>query len=544
MNRNSLALLACALVAAFCFRWVGQTAFAEPMGGTVTELSATYDPSTGKVQITGSATALERGIVVVEIHTPTGALLYFGSATVNLNGDFATSVTVGTLEQGAYTIRSADYAGGVYRSATFAVTKADPPSPPPSDVSGPPSPQTRESQVVSSSGVVTSTTGVVGTMDTSGGATMNVSHADLCDAVTAALEEASKVGAGSVHIEIRGEANSDVTSCRTIIPKLSVDLMATSSVNRLTVSTPVASLSFDERALGKIHESASQDVVVHAALVDRETMTDEVKEVVGDRPVFRFSVTSGNDTISEFSGTVTVSLPYTLQPGEDPDAVVIYRLSSEGEPELVKDCSYDLATGTVAFRTDHFSIYAVGYNEITFADVPQDAWYSRAVRFIAARNITEGVGDGNFAPMEHLTRAQMLVLTMRAYVLPPVEDRDGNFADAGDAYYTGYLAAAKKLGISDGVGDNLFEPDREITSQEMFVMLHRTLVAVNRVPPEKAVNGLSSFEDAATFAPWAQDAAQSLVRAGIIQGAAGRLNPMEIATRARMAQVLFRLFSD
>ncbi len=373
---------------------------------------------------------------------------------------------------------------------------------------------------------------------------MNVSHADLCDAVTAALEETSKVGAGSVHIEIRGEAGADVTSCRTIIPKPSVDLLAASSVNRLTVSTPVASLSFDERALGTIRESASQDVVVHGALVDAGALSDEVKKVVGDRPVFRFSVTSGNDTISEFSGTVTVSVPYTLQPGEDPDAVVMYRISSEGESELVKDCSYDPATGTVTFRTDHFSVYAVGYNKITFADVPEDVWYSRSVRFIAARNITEGVGDGNFAPLEHLTRAQMLVLTMRAYGISPTADLADNFTDAGDTYYTGFLAAAKQLGICDGVGDNLFEPDREITSQEMFVMLHRTLVAIDRVPPEKAVNGLSSFEDAATFAPWAQEAADSLVRAGIIQGAAGRLNPMEIATRARMAQVLFRLLSD
>lgn len=43
-------------------------------------------------------------------------------------------------------------------------------------------------------------------------------------------------------------------------------------------------------------------------------------------------------------------------------------------------------------------------------------------------------------------------MLMKAYGIAPDTNPEDNFADAGDTYYTGYLAAAKRLGISAGVG--------------------------------------------------------------------------------------------
>lgn len=57
---------------------------------------------------------------------------------------------------------------------------------------------------------------------------------------------------------------------------------------------------------------------------------------------------------------------------------------------------------------------------------------------------------------------QFIVLLMNAYSIAPDAKPADNFADAGDTWYTGYLAAAKRLGISAGVGNNMFAPGKEI----------------------------------------------------------------------------------
>ena len=115
------------------------------------------------------------------------------------------------------------------------------------------------------------------------------------------------------------------------------------------------------------------------------------------------------------------------------------------------------------FTTNHFSEYAVGYNKVSFSDVKTGAWYENAVDFAAARGIVTGTGNGNYSPDGNLTRAQLLVMLMRAYGIEPDTDLSGNFSDAGDTYYTGYLAAAKRLGITEGLGNNLYAPDKQIT---------------------------------------------------------------------------------
>jgi hypothetical protein len=66
-------------------------------------------------------------------------------------------------------------------------------------------------------------------------------------------------------------------------------------------------------------------------------------------------------------------------------------------------------------------------------------------------------------------------MLMKAYGITADPNTSNNFSDAGNTYYTGYLAAAKRLGISAGVGDNLFAPSQELTRQEMFTLLYNTL---------------------------------------------------------------------
>jgi hypothetical protein len=67
-------------------------------------------------------------------------------------------------------------------------------------------------------------------------------------------------------------------------------------------------------------------------------------------------------------------------------------------------------------------------------------------------------------------------MLMKAYGIAPDTNPEDNFADAGDTYYTGYLAAAKRLGISAGVGN----PDHTIEQLYASISLTQPAYLVPR----------------------------------------------------------------
>ena len=48
-----------------------------------------------------------------------------------------------------------------------------------------------------------------------------------------------------------------------------------------------------------------------------------------------------------------------------------------------------------------------------FSDVPEGAWYAEAIRWAVGAGVTNGVGEGRFAPNEKCTRAQIVTLLYR-----------------------------------------------------------------------------------------------------------------------------------
>ncbi len=132
-------------------------------------------------------------------------------------------------------------------------------------------------------------------------------------------------------------------------------------------------------------------------------------------------------------------------------------------------------------------------------------------------------------------------MLMKAYGIAPDTNPTDNFSDAGRTWYTGYLAAAKRLGITSGTGGNMFLPGKEITRQEMFTLLCNTLKIIGQMPAGSSRRTLSDFSDAGQIAPWAKDSMAFVVQTGIAGGSGGRLNPTGVTTRAEMAQVLKNL---
>lgn len=377
-----------------------------------------------------------------------------------------------------------------------------------------------------------------------GKAVAAISDTVIKAALDKALTEAAKQDANTdIAIKLEITATADAKAVEVALTGESLTKLVDSKADILTVSTPIGTMSFDKNTVSSISKQAAGTVTITAIKVETSTLTEEVQQKVGDRPVVSFDINSGDKAISQFGGNVTVTIPYTLKAGENPKAIVAYYINTAGKLETVRNCKYDPTMGTVTFMTTHFSKYAVGYNKVDFNDVAGSVWYNDAVTFAAARGITSGVGNGNFGSDTTVTRAQTLVMVMKAFGINPDENTENNFSDAGDTYYTGYLSAAKRLGITSGVGNNMFAPEKEVTRQEMFTLVYKTLKSLDELPTVDVVKDLTDFKDAENVSDYANEAMTFFVKTGVISGSNGNLLPVDKASRAQFVQILFNIMT-
>ena len=323
------------------------------------------------------------------------------------------------------------------------------------------------------------------------------------------------------------------------------DLSTAGQQGSLTVDTDKGSITVPSNMLTGVAGADGNKAQITIGQGDKDNLPDDVKEAIGDRPLVQLTLSiDGKRTgWNNPAAPVTVSIPYapTAAELEHPESIVVWYIDGSGEVVTIPNGHYDPATGTVIVDVTHFSDYAVAYNKVIFNDVAAGVWYDKAVSFIAAREITAGTGHGKYSPEAKLTRGEFIVLMMRAYGISPDTNPADNFADSGSTYYTGYLAAAKRLGISAGVGDNLYAPGREITRQEMFTLLYNALKVIGQLPQGDSGKTVLDFSDASQIDEWAGEAMAAFVATGTIGGSNGSLTPLSTTTRAEMAQVLYNL---
>lgn len=138
----------------------------------------------------------------------------------------------------------------------------------------------------------------------------------------------------------------------------------------VSISGDVGTVTISPEVASTLSDSDSA-VSVSVATGNRAAMNSAQQRVIGDSPVFELNATAGNESIHQLGGTVTVTVPYTLQPGDDPDSITVFYVDSDGNLEP-KVTTYDPITYTITFVTDHFSYYMIGTTQQTPTDEGDD----------------------------------------------------------------------------------------------------------------------------------------------------------------------------
>ena len=172
-------------------------------------------------------------------------------------------------------------------------------------------------------------------------------------------------------------------------------------------------------------------------------------------------------------------------------------------------------------------------------------WAANSVDFMYMNDIIKGNNTKNpklFGPGAKMTRAMLVTVLYRAAGEPSVTGITNKFTDnkQGKYYYNAVLWASNK-GIVNGATATTFDPDGNITREQIAAILYRYAGSPS------VTGSLSGYSDQAQVSSFAVTAMQWAVGSGIITGVTSggktTLSAKGNATRAQVAVMLHRFLT-
>jgi|GEM_PF-952548 len=367
------------------------------------------------------------------------------------------------------------------------------------------------------------------------------------DTVSKALEKAKVDERGTkvitVEIEkVEGVKNYTLNLPRTVLASDKLD-------TKIEIKTPVGSIVVPSNMFAGRMDITDENIGIEIEALDEiENMDMELKNKIGSRPIIDIKAKAGNREIkwNNRKAPVTVSVDYVPTASElvDHEHIVVLYIDDSGKSVSVPSGRYAKAEGKVKFNTTHFSKYAVAFVKETFNDISNYAWATKQIEVLASKGIINGTSKElkTFAPAKNITRADFIILLVKALDLNEVVD--SNFTDVNEnKYYYEAVGIAKKLGITDGIGNNMFNPEAEITRQDMMVLVEKALKIAQKEVADADASYIQSYNDASNVSGYAADSVAALVKDGIVKGSGNNLDPKGKSTRAQVAAIMYLIYN-
>ncbi len=175
--------------------------------------------------------------------------------------------------------------------------------------------------------------------------------------------------------------------------------------------------------------------------------------------------------------------------------------------------------------------------DIPFTDVPDNAWYRRAVGYAWENSLFSGTSDTTFSPETGMTRGMFVTVLGRKTGIDTDDYMRYRFLDTKlGEYYAPYVEWAAEYSIVSGTDKTDFSPNQRITREQMAAILYRYA--------QKTGNDISyseekyfGFSDTDKVSNYAKTAMMWATSQGVLNGSNGKLDPQGTATRAQVAQV-------
>jgi len=176
-----------------------------------------------------------------------------------------------------------------------------------------------------------------------------------------------------------------------------------------------------------------------------------------------------------------------------------------------------------------------------FTDISGHAWAAESIEALGAKGIVAGKGNRLFAPDDYITRAEFVKIIVGALEI----ESDGetlDFSDVPTSHWAyDYVKNASGAGVVNGISDDEFGTELNITREDMAVMCLR---AVKHKGISADTAKTLSFADEKQISDYAKEAVGIMSAMGIINGRENNsFCPKELLTRAEAAKVIYLLMS-
>ena len=149
------------------------------------------------------------------------------------------------------------------------------------------------------------------------------------------------------------------------------------------------------------------------------------------------------------------------------------------------------------------------------------------------------MGGGLFQPDGTLTRAMFVTMLAGLSGVDEADYPGSTFSDVSvGQWYAPSVAWAASEGIVSGTGSGRFEPNRNITRQEMAQIMAGYLAWKGVDTHPTADPSAYNIPDRADIAPWALDSVCFCYEKGLLSGGDHGFAPLDNATRAQACVVL------
>ena len=249
--------------------------------------------------------------------------------------------------------------------------------------------------------------------------------------------------------------------------------------------------------------------------------------------------------VKNFTERVTRLIPMPSYMTSIPDNWGVFRYNeTSGRFEFVPHTAEII--GGVVYAVVYSTmngLYVVAENTIVFSDVNPGEWYTNYIEKAASKRLVQGIGQNQYDPERNVTRAEFVQMTVNALQLPGFAVNTKSYGDVspGEWYYDAIMKARSE-GLLEKFTGNNFYPGQAITREEMAAILAAAARREKLTSNAPQANLSQMFSDYGQINQNYAADIELVYRLGIMQGVGnGMFSPKGTTTRAQAATVQIRL---
>ncbi|MBS7525873.1 S-layer homology domain-containing protein [Fusibacter paucivorans] len=325
------------------------------------------------------------------------------------------------------------------------------------------------------------------------------------------------------------------------------DMAKNASDNKLSLSFGDIDLANSERidlsGIAKAYDNVSKVSLVLdqvAIELSKETgtaLSNKVLDLTFADKKLKFDWETLTKAPKDLREPVKITLP--LDANENGAQATVYRIDETGTIASVGGYFSD---GNVSFFADKPGEYYVANNTVAFEDLGlNDYWAAKKVQRLGNLGIIGGTSVTTFDPSAPITRAQFATLATKMMKFDNAMP-ETSFSDVpSNEWYAPYVNAALDFGLMSGRGDGIFDPDGEITQQEILIVLSKILTSKGVEAGTEESDSSMAYKLSSASA-WATDAVKNAISNGALTDIP--LSSIQLdraATRLETANMLYEV---